>query len=143
MLSARELQVSALPAAAQTWVNKHLYYTHGFGAVMTPVGAVGTEGRPAFVLQDIPPVGQPKIDQPRIYYGELTKDYVIVGTTQDEFDYAQEPHDVTTRFSGGRRHAVNAAWGRHVVSPPGGAPHQRPSPPRPGRPPAPGHAISA
>jgi uncharacterized membrane protein (UPF0182 family) len=112
MLSARELQVSSLPAAAQTWVNKHLYYTHGFGAVMTPVGAVGTEGRPAFVLQDIPPVGQPKIDQPRIYYGELTKDYVIVGTTQDEFDYAQEPHDVTTRFSGGGGIGVNGLWDR-------------------------------
>ena len=112
MLSARELQVSSLAAAAQTWVNRHLYYTHGFGAVMTPVGAVGTEGRPAFVLQDIPPVGQPKIDQPRIYYGELSKDYVIVGTTQDEFDYAQEPHDVTTRFSGGGGIGVNGLWDR-------------------------------
>ena len=112
MLSARELQVSALQVAAQTWVNKHLYYTHGFGAVMTPVGAVGTEGRPGFVLQDIPPVGQPKIDEPRIYYGELTRDYVIVGTTEDEFDYLQEQKDVKTRFSGGGGVGVNGLWDR-------------------------------
>ncbi len=112
MLSARELQTNSLPAAAQTWVNKHLYYTHGFGAVMTPVGSVGTEGRPGFVLQDIPPVGQPKIDEPRIYYGELTNDYVIVGTSQDEFDYAQEPKDATTRFSGGGGIGVSGLWDR-------------------------------
>ena len=112
MLSARELAPNQLPVAAQTWVNKHLYYTHGFGAVMTPVGSVGIEGRPGFVLQDIPPVGQPKIDEPRIYYGELSTDYVIVGTSQDEFDYAQEPHDVTTRFSGGGGVGVLSLWDR-------------------------------
>ena len=112
MLAARELAVNQLAAAAQTWVNKHLYYTHGFGAVMTPVGSVGTEGRPGFVLQDIPPVGQPKIDEPRIYYGELTADYVIVGTSQDEFDYAQDPRDITTRFTGGGGVGVNGLWDR-------------------------------
>ena len=112
MLSARELAVNQLVPAAQTWVNKHLYYTHGFGAVMTPVGSVGTEGRPGFVLQDIPPVGQPKIDEPRIYYGELSRDYVIVGTTEDEFDYLQEQKDVKTRFSGGGGVGVSGLWDR-------------------------------
>ncbi|HEX9269904.1 MAG TPA: UPF0182 family protein, partial [Candidatus Limnocylindria bacterium] len=112
MLSARELATSQLPQAAQTWVNRHLYYTHGFGAVMTPVGGVGVEGRPKLVLQDIPPVGQPKVDEPRIYYGELTRDYVVVGTSQDEFDYAQEQHDATTRFSGGGGIAVSGLWDR-------------------------------
>ena len=112
MLSARELAADQLPAAAQTWVNRHLYYTHGFGAVMTPVGSVGVEGRPGFVLKDIPPAGEPKVDQPRIYYGELTTDYVIVGTTQAEFDYAQEPNDVTTRFSGGGGIGVSSLWDR-------------------------------
>jgi uncharacterized membrane protein (UPF0182 family) len=112
MLSARELATNQLPSAAQTWVNRHLYYTHGFGAVMTPVGSVGIEGRPGFVLQDIPPLGQPKIDEPRIYYGELTTDYVIVGTSQPEFDYPQEPNDVTTRFSGGGGIRVSSLWDR-------------------------------
>jgi uncharacterized membrane protein (UPF0182 family) len=112
MLSARELAVNQLVAAAQTWVNKHLYYTHGFGAVMTPVGSVGTEGRPGFVLQDIPPVGQPRIDEPRIYYGELSRDYVIVGTTEDEFDYLQDQREIKTRFSGGGGVGVFSLWDR-------------------------------
>jgi uncharacterized membrane protein (UPF0182 family) len=112
MLSARELAVNQLVPAAQTWVNKHLYYTHGFGAVMTPVGSVGTEGRPGFVLQDIPPVGQPKIDEPRIYYGELTNDYVVVGTSDDEFDYLQEQRELKTRFSGGGGVGVSGLWDR-------------------------------
>ena len=112
MLSARELASNQLPATAQTWLNKHLFYTHGYGAVMTPVGSVGIEGRPGFVLQDIPPVGQPKIDEPRIYFGELTTDYVIVGTTQDEFDYTQEQKDVTTRFNGTGGIRVASLWDR-------------------------------
>jgi uncharacterized protein len=116
MLSARELAANQLPAAAQTWVNRHLYYTHGFGAVMTPVGSVGIEGRPGFVLQDIPPVGQPTITEPRIYYGELTTDYVVVGTTQAEFDYAQEPNDATTRFSGGGGIGVSSLWDRFLFA---------------------------
>ncbi|HEU5288478.1 MAG TPA: UPF0182 family protein, partial [Candidatus Limnocylindria bacterium] len=93
MLSARELSTSRLPQ--NTWVNRHLVFTHGYGAVLTAVGSVGPEGRPELLVKDIPPQGEPKIDQPRIYYGELTRNYAIVGTTQDEFDYASE-RDVTT-----------------------------------------------
>ena len=72
MLSARELRPSLLPPNAQTWVNRHVLFTHGNGAVMSPVTRKSTEGLPFFYLRDIPPVadGGPKIDEPRIYYGE-------------------------------------------------------------------------
>src|SRR2546427_9161064 len=98
MLSARELSSNRLPQ--QTWVNRHLVFTHGLGAVVSPVGGVAADGAPLFLVKDIPPVGEPKIDQPRIYYGELTSDYVIVGTNQDEFDYTTDQGNVQTRFSG-------------------------------------------
>ena len=111
MISARELDVSRLPREARTWLNLHLFYTHGFGAALTNVGGVTPEGLPRLQLRDIPPQGEPRIDQPRIYYGELTKDYVIVGTTQDEFDYASE-RDVTTRFSGGGGVGIGTLWDR-------------------------------
>ncbi|TMG37585.1 MAG: UPF0182 family protein [Chloroflexi bacterium] len=107
MLSARELSTSRLPQ--QTWVNRHLVFTHGSGAVVTAVGAVGAEGRPSFAVRDMPPQGEPKIEQPRIYYGEVTTDYVIVGTSQDEFD---ETGNVTTRFSGRGGVGVGALWDR-------------------------------
>ena len=56
MISARELVPSLLPANAQTWVNLHLLFTHGDGAVMSPVTAESAEGLPIFYLKDIPPV---------------------------------------------------------------------------------------
>jgi uncharacterized membrane protein (UPF0182 family) len=110
MLSARELNTTAL--AQQTWVNRHLQFTHGFGAVMTPVGGVGAEGRPQFLVKDIPPQGDPKIDEPRIYYGELTNDYVIVNSAAEEFDYPQEGSDARTRYSGKGGVGISSVWDR-------------------------------
>jgi uncharacterized protein len=46
MLSARELRSSLLPPNAQTWVNRHVLFTHGNGAVMSPVTRKTTEGLP-------------------------------------------------------------------------------------------------
>ena len=110
MLSARELQSSSLPQA--TWVNAHLVFTHGYGAVLTPMGGVTTEGRPDMLVKDIPPVGEPKIDQPRLYFGESTTNYVIVDTQQSEFDYAQEGSDAQTRFSGTGGVGIGGLWDR-------------------------------
>ncbi len=110
MLSARELSSTSLPQA--TWVNRHLVFTHGYGAVLTAVGGVAAEGRPQLLVKDIPPVGEPKIDQPRIYYGELTTDWVIVNTLQDEFDYAQEGGDRYTRYTGTSGVSVGSLWDR-------------------------------
>ncbi|MEK7863427.1 MAG: UPF0182 family protein, partial [Chloroflexota bacterium] len=53
-----------------------------------------------------------KIEQPRIYFGESTRDYVIVDTLQDEFDYAQEGGDAQTRFSGKGGVSVGTLWDR-------------------------------
>ena len=55
-LSARELKPALLPPNAQTWVNQHVLFTHGNGAVMSPLARKTAEGLPIFYLQDIPPV---------------------------------------------------------------------------------------
>jgi uncharacterized membrane protein (UPF0182 family) len=91
MLSAREVNQDTIPGGGGTWLNKHLVYTHGFGAVAAPVNAATTEGAPQFTLSDIPPVGQPSLDvQPRIYYGENTAGapFVVVDTGAKELDYS-------------------------------------------------------
>src|SRR5207247_9548314 len=98
MLSARELSSNRLPQ--QTWVNRHLVYTHGLGAVVSPVGGVAPDGGPLYLVKDIPPVGEPKIDQPRIYYSEPTSEYVIVGTNQEESDYTTDQRNVLPPISG-------------------------------------------
>ena len=113
MLSARELSANAIPQ--QTWVNRHLVFTHGSGAVATAVGAVAPDGRPLLAVKDIPPTGEPKIDQPRIYYGELTSDYVIVDTAQDEFD-GTDRGSKATNFSGKGGVGVGSLWDRLLFS---------------------------
>ncbi|MHB8573268.1 MAG: UPF0182 family membrane protein [Candidatus Dormibacteria bacterium] len=100
MLSARELDTTNLPAQAQTWVNLHLKYTHGYGAVVNPVNESTAEGLPQLLVKDIPPTGTPAITQPGIYFGEGLDSYVLTGTTESELDYPGTPQDVYTHWSG-------------------------------------------
>jgi hypothetical protein len=90
MLSARELSSSDLDAKAQTFVNTRFKYTHGFGVSASFANAVTSEGLPSFAIKDIPPVTayeEFNLQEPRIYYGELTNDWVVVNTSVKEFDY--------------------------------------------------------
>jgi uncharacterized membrane protein (UPF0182 family) len=101
MLSARELNTSSLQD--QKWMNAHLMFTHGYGLTLGPVNRVTSEGLPVLLVQDIPPrVTHPlfEIKRPEIYYGELTRDYVIAKTGQDEFDYPKGEQNVFTRYQG-------------------------------------------
>jgi uncharacterized membrane protein (UPF0182 family) len=102
MLSARELRPSLLPPNAQTWVNRHVLFTHGNGAVMSPVTRKSAEGLPFFYLRDIPPVadGGPTIREPRIYYGEERDSYVIVRGSTPEFDYPKGKDNVYAAYDG-------------------------------------------
>jgi uncharacterized protein len=102
MLSARELRSSLLPPNAQTWVNRHVLFTHGNGAVMSPVTRKSAEGLPFFYLRDIPPVadGGPRIDEPRIYYSEESDDYVIVKGNTPEFDYPKGKDNAYATYGG-------------------------------------------
>ena len=102
MLSARELQSSLLPPNAQTWVNQHLLFTHGNGAVMSPVTRKSAEGLPLLYLRDIPPVasGGPEIREPRIYYGEKTESYVVVKGSTPEFDYPKGKDNIYAAYNG-------------------------------------------
>ncbi len=86
IVSARELNPSDLPGA-ESWVNRHLSYTHGFGAVVAPANAVTPDGKPDFVLRNVPPVGSPEVKQPRLYYGERIGGYAIVNSKQPEIDF--------------------------------------------------------
>ena len=103
LISAREMNVSQLDATANTWINRHLVYTHGYGVVMSPVNEVSNEGLPLFFIQDLPPKSSVDITVtvPGIYFGEETSDYAIVDTTQKEFDYPVGGENATTAYSGG------------------------------------------
>ncbi|MFA4965061.1 MAG: UPF0182 family protein [Thermoleophilia bacterium] len=102
MLSARELNIEGLPAQAQTWVNQHITYTHGFGVAMSAVNQVTSDGSPDFLVQDVPPrsVKGLEIQEPRIYYGERGTDYTLVRTQEQEFDYPGKSGDVYREYTG-------------------------------------------
>ena len=100
MLGARELAPERLPAQAQTWVNRRLQFTHGYGVAMSAVNEVTPEGLPTFFLQDVPPRGRIPIDRPELYYGEKSTDYVIVRTRFPEFSYPKGEENVYTTYGG-------------------------------------------
>ena len=95
ILSARELAPEELPEEAQRWVPRKLQYTHGYGAVVSPVTEFTAEGQPEFFLKDIPPTGPLTLDNPAVYYGEKTEEYVIVNTLEKEFDHPATGQDAS------------------------------------------------
>lgn len=103
MLSARELSSNQLSEQVGTWQNRHFVYTHGYGAVVSPVNEIEGEGLPRLLVKDIPPVTDTpelKITQPRIYYGEQADEYVFVNSTQQEFDYPAGDSNQFTKYDG-------------------------------------------
>ncbi|RTL67952.1 MAG: UPF0182 family protein [Pseudonocardiaceae bacterium] len=87
VVAARELDSSGLVGNQTDWINRHLVYTHGNGFVAAPANKVnaaledtgGRGGLPEFTVSDTTTKGAIDVTQPRIYYGELIKDYSIVG----------------------------------------------------------------
>ncbi|MFC1992855.1 UPF0182 family protein [Chloroflexota bacterium] len=100
MLSARELSGEKLAGEAQTWVNRRLQFTHGYGITLSPVNEITAEGLPVLLVKDIPPTGVFNIERPQIYFGEETNEYVIVKTKTQEFDYPMGDENVYGHYDG-------------------------------------------
>ncbi|MFI5889218.1 UPF0182 family protein [Actinoplanes sp. NPDC051513] len=103
VVGAREINDDKLTPQQRNWLNRHTVYTHGYGLVAAPANEVVCGGLPYFVsgfLGDDRPPGcsaktdEIKVDQPRIYYGEQSTEYAIVGQSDKkknvEFDRPQE-----------------------------------------------------
>jgi len=103
MISPRELDQNQLDIKAKTWVNEKFVYTHGYGAVVSPVNMVSKEGLPELFVKNIPPkteYEELKITQPRIYFGEQSNSFVVVNTKSKEFDYPLGNENVFTSYEG-------------------------------------------
>ena len=118
MLSPRELDVTQLDPKARTWQNQHFVYTHGYGICMTPVNRVTSKGLPLYILKDIPPVSDTnlQVSRPEIYFGENTKDYVIVNSSQKEFDYPSGDKNEYTHYKGKGGVRLNSLIKRAIFS---------------------------
>ena len=113
LLSSREL-AGELPAQADTWVNRVLQYTHGYGLAMSLAAHddVTGEGVPKLVVKDLPPVADDglRIDQPAIYYGEKMPGYRVVNSGLEEFDYPRGDANVYVRYAGTGGVPLSSYW---------------------------------
>ncbi len=112
IISARELAPENLDAAAQTFVNRRLKFTHGYGVVISPVNEVTPEGLPELYVQDVPPKGKLTITRPEIYYGESAGDWVLTKTDTQEFDYPRGESNVETTYAGESGVEIGSFWRR-------------------------------
>ena len=115
IISARELDYESVPQRAKTWVNKHLVYTHGYGFTLSPVNQVSEGGLPFYYVKDIGTsttetgsltVSSQEIrdsiplKNPRIYYGELTDNYIMTNTRVREFDFPSGEDNIYNIYDG-------------------------------------------
>lgn len=103
-ITPREIVKDNLSDTANTYINKKLRYTHGFGVAANVINRVSEQGQPEFLIKDIPPKSADEalnITQPRIYFGELTNDYVIVNNSKyKELDYSEGQEDIEFSYDG-------------------------------------------
>jgi len=120
MVSAREL-TQQLPE--DTWDNRHVRFTHGYGSVSNLVAREGSGGSPEFLVQNIPPQTEYEAldtENPAIYYGENTSHYRIVpaGAPGDslELHYPQSGENVYTRYEGNGGVPIGGFWKQLLFS---------------------------
>jgi len=94
VIAAREIDIDRLPSGQQNWINRHTTFTHGYGVVAAYGNSRQPSGAPVWAEEDIPARGDISDQlgpyEPRIYFGENSPDYSIVGAPEDanpvEFD---------------------------------------------------------
>jgi uncharacterized membrane protein (UPF0182 family) len=119
MITAREMDPSALPTSARTWLNRHLVFTHGMGFTVSPVNTSGADGLPEYFISDLgsPPrisgsaqLGISReqvkaaipIGRPSLYFGALPSPYAIAPTRVQEFDFPLGEQNIYTHYSGSK-----------------------------------------
>ena len=117
ILSARELDQSALPKRSRTWLNRHFVFTHGYGFTVSPVNSRGDDNLPDYFISDLGTKtriqGNAELEIERedveaaipvrnaaLYFGTLPAPYAVVPTAVDEFDYPEGDLNVYTHYSG-------------------------------------------
>ncbi|MFE9255494.1 UPF0182 family protein [Streptomyces sp. NPDC006879] len=98
VIGLRELNLAGIPK--NNWINDHFRYTHGYGVVAAKGTEVTKGGDPVFTESNLPSVGELGEFEQRIYYGEQTKQYSIVGGPQTELDYSTDDGEKTTTYKG-------------------------------------------
>ncbi|QPZ39663.1 UPF0182 family membrane protein [Paramicrobacterium chengjingii] len=88
-----------------SWVNSSLVYTHGYGLVAAYGNQRSSDGEPVFMQSGIPSTGVLGDFEPRVYFGENSPTYSVVGGPKGgsdvELDYPSgESGETYTTFTG-------------------------------------------
>ncbi|MCU1574339.1 MAG: integral rane protein [Micrococcaceae bacterium] len=126
VIAVRELNPDGINPAQQTWYNKHLVYTHGYGVVAAYGNTATVDGKPVFMQSGVPSNGELGTDssyQPRIYFGQYSPDYSIVGAPENtphvELDRPQTSGgsgDSQTTFTGNGGPSIGNWFNRLLYS---------------------------
>jgi uncharacterized membrane protein (UPF0182 family) len=116
MLSARELNSESLPN--RNWINEQLTFTHGYGVTLGPVNQVTPEGLPVLFIKDLPPQSSVdlQVNEPSIYFGQLSSDHVFVRTRAREFHYPKGEDNVYSTYEGRGGVPISSLWRRLLFS---------------------------
>ena len=125
VVSVRELNMDELGQAA-SWYNTTLVYTHGYGMVALKGNERTADGNPVFVERGIPTTGALTTGEeyePRVYFGESSPTYSIVGAPEDrdsiELDYPRGTDGgarTTNTFSGNGGPNIGDPFNRLIYS---------------------------
>ena len=107
VIAVRELNQSGL-GDSQTPYNNTFVYTHGYGVVAAFGNQRASDGNPVFLESGIPSSGELGEFEPRVYFGESSPEYSVVGapegSTPIELDYPsggeESDQNATTTFEG-------------------------------------------
>jgi uncharacterized membrane protein (UPF0182 family) len=81
VLAVRELNQAGL-GDSQSWYNNTIVYTHGYGVVAAFGNQRTVDGQPVFMQSGIPTTGKLGEYEPRVYFGENSPVYSIVGAPE-------------------------------------------------------------
>lgn len=91
-IAVREFKPEGLPETARRWQSLHLNptYIRGMGAVVTPVAQITAQGEPDLWVENLNPVrrdpvspAELELTEPRIYFGETMRGYVVLIPARD------------------------------------------------------------
>jgi uncharacterized protein len=118
ILSARELDSQSLTGPANTWVNRHLVYTHGYGFTVSPVNRAAAGGLPEYLVKDLEnrsTLPEFTVEHPRIYYGEVTNEYAFAPSQVKELDYTSGNNNFYNAYAGGGI-PIDSGWKRWAIA---------------------------
>lgn len=104
IIGTRDLNVGQIPQSS--WEGQHLAYTHGYGVALAPANATTTQGRPDFLIRNVPQIVDTEristeITTPQLYYGENVTGYAITNASREEIDFIDvDGQTKFTKYSG-------------------------------------------